>query len=131
MLMLMQMQCNYGAKHQRCYSPPPYKNLVPRFGNTRGVTVVTSTFYMSRLLTSWGLVGLGCEPMLHHSMVLCQDNVPPLSDRSICPSALGLLISDGKPSPLKLSGSIGPTTPFWGDHATPSSWLSPTTPTSS
>jgi hypothetical protein len=27
-----EMQCNYGAKHLRCYSPPPYKNLVLRFG---------------------------------------------------------------------------------------------------
>jgi hypothetical protein len=45
---------------------------------------------------------------------------------------LGLLrISGGKPSPLRLSGSMGPTIPFWGDHATQSSWPSPTTSTSS
>jgi hypothetical protein len=51
---------------------------------------------------------------------------------SICPSASGLPpTSERKPSRSRWSGSEEPTTQCWGDHATPSSWPSLTTPISS
>jgi hypothetical protein len=54
------------------------------------------------------------------------------SDNSIYPSASGLPpTSKGKPSRSRWSGFEEPTTQCWGGHATPSSWPSPTTPTSS
>jgi hypothetical protein len=54
------------------------------------------------------------------------------SGNSICPSASGLPpTSEGKPSRSRWSGSEEPTAQCWGGHATPSSWPSPTTPTSS
>jgi hypothetical protein len=50
----------------------------------------------------------------------------------ICPSTSGLPPTfEGKPSRSRWSGSEEPTTQYWGGHATPSSWPSPTTPTSS
>jgi hypothetical protein len=53
-------------------------------------------------------------------------------DNSICPSASELPpTSERKPSRSRWSGSEGPTTRCWGDRATPSSWPSPTTHTSS
>jgi hypothetical protein len=57
--------------------------------------------------------------------------VQPL-DNSICPSASGLPpTSERKLSRSRWSGSEKPTTQCWEDHATLSSWSSPTTPTSS
>jgi hypothetical protein len=51
---------------------------------------------------------------------------------SICSSASGLPPTfERKPSRSRWSGSEEPTTQCWGDHATLSSWSSPTTPTSS
>jgi hypothetical protein len=50
----------------------------------------------------------------------------------ICPSASELPpTSEKKPSLSRWSGSEGPITRCWEDHATPSSWSSPTTCTSS
>jgi hypothetical protein len=49
-----------------------------------------------------------------------------------CPSASELPpTSERKPSPSRWLGSEGPTTRCWEGRATPSSWPSPTTPTSS
>jgi hypothetical protein len=60
----------------------------PVIGDTRLTKVLMDgatalTFCTPRFSTSWGSVGLGCEPTLRHSMGLCQGNVPPLLDRSI------------------------------------------------
>jgi hypothetical protein len=80
---------------------------------SRWTEAVASTSCTPRLSTSWGSIGLGCELTQRYSTVSCQDIMPPLSVRSICPSALGLLpTSRGKPSPSRLLGSEGPTTPF-------------------
>jgi hypothetical protein len=60
------------------------------------------------------------------------ENASSPSDNSICPSASGLPpTSEGKPSRSRWSSSEEPTTQCWGGHAMPSSWPSPTTPTSS
>jgi hypothetical protein len=66
-------------------------------------------------------VRAGATPF--HSITLLEEFTP--SDRSICPFVLGPHpTSRGRSSLLRWYGLEVPTTPFWEDHATPSSWPS-------
>jgi hypothetical protein len=125
--------------HPDCVSSPGKYPLVvdPIVGNTRLTKVLMNGGSSLNIIyaETLGLLEIdlstiraGAAPF--HGIIPGKRSCP--LDNSICPSASGLPpTSERKPSRSRWSGSEEPTTRCWGDRATPSSWPSPTTPTSS
>jgi hypothetical protein len=119
-------------------SPRRYPLVVdPIIGNVRLSKVLMDggsslNIIYAETWNSWGLIGPRSGPVRHPSTRSRSKSESCPSDGSTYPSASGLPpTSVRRPSPSRSSGSEEPTTWCWEDHATPSSWPSPTTPTSS
>jgi hypothetical protein len=119
-------------------SPGRYPLVVdPIIGNVRLSKVLMDggsslNIIYAKTLELLGLIGPRSGPVRHPSTGSRPESESCPSDGSTYPSASGLPpTSERKLSPSRSSGSEEPTMRCWEGRATPSSWSSPTTPTSS
>jgi hypothetical protein len=127
------------GNHPDCVlSPGRYPLVVdPVIGNARLTKVlmdgaVASTSSTPRPSGSWRSICPRSGPVRRPFTGSSPESASCPLGNSICPSASGLPpTSEKKPSRSRWSGSEGPTTRCWEGRATPSSWPSPTTRTSS
>jgi hypothetical protein len=119
-------------------SPGRYPLVVdPIIGNVRLSKVLMDggsglNIIYAETLKLLGLIGSRSGPVWHPSTGSRPKSESCPSDGSTYPSTSGLPPNfERKLSPSRSSGSEEPTTRYWEDHATSSSWPSATTPTSS
>jgi hypothetical protein len=125
--------------HPDCVpSPGKYPLVVdPVIGNTRLTKVLMDggsslNIIYAETSGSWRSICPRSGPVRRPFTGSSPGSVSYPLDNSIYPSASELPpTSERKPSSSRWSGFEEPTTRCWGDCATPSSWPSPTTPTSS
>jgi hypothetical protein len=121
----------------RIPNPGQYPLVVdPVIGNVRFSKVLMDGGSSLNILYAHTLrlLGIGwtsCGPALRRSMASCRASASSPSGILTCQSGLASqTISTRRRSPSRWWGSGVHTTPYSGGRATPSSWRSPTTPTS-